>query len=81
VIQSAPDRLNGAACDPALASRIRVFVDGDMLRCVTAYDIPAGWVEIIAHGDNGFLQHCDGEWVTRRVHGKIRAVLMPDREK
>jgi hypothetical protein len=38
-------------------------------------------VEIIAHGDNGFLQHCDGEWVTRRVHGKIRAVLMPDREK
>lgn len=77
---AAPDRLDSATCDPALACRIRVTVDGDMLRCVTAYDASAGWVEILAHADNGFLEHCDGDFVKRRIYGKIRAVLMPERE-
>lgn len=56
-----------------LRQRIRVFVDGDLYRCVVAYDVPAGWIEIFEHDERGMLVHRDGEFVTRRVTGKVVA--------
>lgn len=45
-----------------LRSRLRVFVDGDLLRDVVAYDIDEGWVLLVKH-DDGFL--------ARKVFGKV----------
>lgn len=62
----------------AIRGRIRVFVDGDLYRCIVAYDVPAGWVEIIEHDERGMLVHRDGEFATRRVTGNVRAILLPE---
>lgn len=69
---------HGLPVNPSICRRIRIFVDGDMLRHVVAYDIEAGWVEVIEHDERGFLVHRDGEWSTRRVHGQLRAALVPE---
>lgn len=55
--------------------RVRVFVDGDMLRNVIAYDADAGWCEVIAHDEHGQLMRIDGRWRVQRYLGAIRAEI------
>ena len=79
----APPRLSangeyGLPVNRTITSRIRAFVDGDFLRHLIAYDMEAGWVEVIEHDENGFLTHRDGEWVTRRIFGKVEVTLLPE---
>lgn len=57
---------------------MQVTVDGDRFRHVVAYDVSQGWVEHIEHDERGWLVHRDGEWVIRRVHGKVFVTLMPE---
>lgn len=70
---------HGLPFDKALMPRLRIFVDGDMPRHVIAYDIEAGWVEVVGHNELGncIYDRLTGEWVIRRVHGKVRVVVNP----
>lgn len=68
----------GLPTDRQLARRLRVFVDGDLLRAVVAYDIEAGWIEVHERNDNGLLVHRDGEWAHRRIHGRVQVLVMPE---
>jgi len=55
--------------------RVRVFVGGDMLRNVIAYDMDAGWAEVIAHDDNGKLISFEGKWAVARYMGPVRVAI------
>ncbi|WP_022684548.1 hypothetical protein [Sphingobium bisphenolivorans] len=76
----APPRLSlngehGFPSDDRISAVVKVSVDGDLLRSVIAYDVIDGWVDVIAIDDAGKpLSHAQ-QWVTRRVHGDVRAVL------
>ena len=51
--------------------RLRVFVDGDMVRDVLAYDCDAGWLACLVHDDEG-NRMMDGEsWLYKRIYGAI----------
>jgi hypothetical protein len=57
---------------------IRAFVDGDFLRYLNACDAEEGWLEVTRHDDNGLPVHLDGEWMTRRICGKVHVILLPE---
>lgn len=61
----------GLPFDRSLSPRLRVFVGGDFLRGIVAYDIEAGWVEVLEHDERGHATKRDGQWLTRRVHGRV----------
>lgn len=56
--------------------RVRVYVDGDLMRNCIAYDCDAGWIEVIVHDNHGKLvKHGDG-WLSRRIKGDVRVALV-----
>jgi hypothetical protein len=55
--------------------RVRVFVNGDMLRNVIAYDIDAGWVEAIIHDDRGQPVRTGDGWQVARHYGAVKVAL------
>lgn len=55
--------------------RVKVFVGGDMLRNVVAYDLDAGWAEVITHDDNGALMRLGEGWGIRRYLGKVKVFI------
>lgn len=55
--------------------RVRVFVNGDMLRNVIAYDMDESWVEVVPHDDKGKLIRVGDAWQIVRHHGTIRVDL------
>lgn len=57
-----------------LALKLRVFVDGDQLCRVAAYDMAAGWCDCVAMDDNGMVMDGD-EYALTRHHGKVLAVV------
>lgn len=59
-----------------IGERVRVTVDGDLFRCVVAYDCDEGWLETLAHDYYGVSEIVKGEVRVRRYHGKIDAVLI-----
>jgi len=54
---------------------VRVYLDGDLFPAVVAYDALAGFVEVMARDTFGNWLMIDGEYVTRRYYGEVRAVL------
>lgn len=59
-----------------IGERVRVTVDGDLFRCVVAYDCDEGWLETLAHDDKGVSEIVKGEVRTRLYFGKVEAVLI-----
>jgi hypothetical protein len=57
---------------------IRIYIDGDIMRDVIAYDCDAGWIMHIVHNDAG-ERVGDGEnWIIRRLYGHVIAVMQDD---
>lgn len=75
-MEEAPRRLAADNAQPELRARVRVYIDGDMLRDIMAYDVDQGWVLIVQHDDNGHRRQCSGEWLCERVYGRVKAVLL-----
>lgn len=69
-----------ATTDPAynaeIGQRVIVTVDGDMLRHVVAYDCDEGWIDAVAHNEYGVMVEFDGQYVTRRYFGEVKAMLV-----
>lgn len=78
MIAPAPRRYSSLDPDyrPEIGERVRVTVDGDLLRCVVAYDCDEGWLETLAHDYNGVSEIVHGEVRTRRYYGIVEAVLL-----
>lgn len=59
------------------AKRVRVFVDGDMPRGVTAYNVDEGWADVLTYGDQGeLLTNGAGVFLTRRIAGKVEVFIV-----
>jgi len=67
----------GLPVNRSITPRIQAFVESDFLRHLIACDAEEGWPEVIEHDDNGFFVHLDGEWMTRRICGKLHVILLP----
>ena len=52
-------------------ARLRVFVDGDMLRDVVVYDCDKGEATVIAHDDNGNRISIGDRWLCQEVAGNV----------
>ena len=65
--------INGEHGFPKLInpSNVRVLVDGDMPRGVVAYDIVAGWAEVIIFDDEGRPLHDGVNLITQRIYGHV----------
>lgn len=62
---------------PADDADIRVFIDGDLKRGVVAYDMVAGWADVILWREDGKAQLTDtGDFIAHRYRGKIVAVIV-----
>lgn len=61
---------------PEDASRLRVLIDGDMLRGVVAYDVDEGWADVLLWGDDGDPVMRDGQFVATRRTGQIKVYLV-----
>lgn len=59
--------------EPDLRGRLRVFVDGDLLRDVIGYDCDEGWIMAIMHDDNGKRMARGDCWLAYRVFGDVVA--------
>lgn len=51
--------------------QLRVYLDGDELRHVTHYDMDAGTVTHLVHGDDGKPLVRNGEFATRTRVGRV----------
>lgn len=56
---------------PCVVRNMRVFVNGDMPRGVTAYDADEGWADVLIWNDEGAPMHNGEGFVTQRLFGKI----------
>lgn len=52
-------------------ARLRVFVDGDMLRDVVAYDCEQGVALVIAHDEQGNRMMIGERWLCREFAGNV----------
>lgn len=59
--------------DPA---RLRVLIDGDMLRGVVAYDIDEGWADVLLWDEDGNPVMRNGQFVATRRSGVIKVYLV-----
>ena len=57
---------------PSLIDRMRIFVDGDRIRTVTAFDTDAGWAEYAPLDDHG---RRTGSLNLQRICGDVRAYV------
>ena len=57
-----------------IATHLRVYLDGDMQRMVTAYDIDLGAIECIEADDRGYaiLDRATGEFRTITKQGRVQ---------
>lgn len=64
---------------PSDSGDIDVFIDGDRVRNIVAYDVTAGWVEFAAIDDHGrWMRASGGDFLVKRAFGAIRAVVLVD---
>lgn len=65
--------VNGEYGFPKVPARsVRVLIDGDMPRGVVAYDVTAGWADLLLYDEHGALvMNGAGGFLTRRVTGKV----------
>ena len=68
---TAPQRGNSNVMPYEERKTIRVLVDGDMLRGVSAYDVLEGWADVLIWDDDGNALHDGESFVTKRVFGKV----------
>lgn len=61
---------------PDDASRLRVLIDGDMLRGVVAYDADAGWADVLLWDEDGNPTMRDGHFVAVRRTGMIEVYIL-----
>lgn len=54
-----------------VAPNIRILINGDMPRGVSAYDVLGGWVDVLVWDDDGRPMHNGEDFVTQRVFGKV----------
>lgn len=55
--------------------RIRVFIDGDSVRMLVAYDVDEGWVDVPETDEKGEAIWVNGQLVIRRIKGSVKAFL------
>lgn len=73
---AAPRRVAiGDTCDPGLRRRLRVFVDGDLLRDIVAYDADEGWVMAVRHDECGCRMMNGDCYVVGVVFGDVRVFV------
>lgn len=53
------------------AITIRVFVNGDMPRGVVAYDVDAGWADVLLYDEQGGLVRNGNYFLTQRRTGVV----------
>ena len=59
-----------------IVHRLRILVDGDMLRGVLAYDMEAGWVEVAETNGRGEYVRMNGQYIARRIIGAVKVVIV-----
>lgn len=73
----APRRIGPTEAVPEeIRERLRIYIDGDLLRDIVAYDVDRGFVMVIGHGDCGERIQSDDCYTLHRYYGDVQAVIL-----